>query len=569
MKSVVGPMSVAVGANPAPQTIDAYNAGDGTLNLSVTSSDTWLSGVLGSPHNCGVSPQCTPIQIGMQMQSMAQGIYTGTITVSDPNAIDAPQTISVTVQVGGGFPDSVNLWVSSSGVPASAKFKSNSVLSFRVANPANGPTVSVGLALDGNGSFAFAYPYSLTATAVGVADGNYTGSVTVNGSSLPAENKSFNVNLHVTSQPIAALEVAGIGEFDPIDHLHIQAAQTSAAVTKYIRVNNLGSGALSITSATPAAGAPWLTASIIGNLVGITVDPNGLSPGTNHGSVVVATNAANSSLTLPVQFDVIPAGPPVIQYQGVREGVLFAAGDDVAQGGWVSIFGDQLSLKPIAVNPAPYSSTLGDASVFVNDQPAPVYFTTYGQINFLIPFNTPPGQALVRVDRDGQRGNSVSVNVVTASPRILRLDQLNVQLLGKGIDYGAVINLADGSYTTPPIGLTDRASHPAHVGDNIVFFAFGLGQTNPASTDGVPGPSVDPLPRVPDSLHPMVNFGGGVGPFVPAVNVSPQYMGLSPTFVGLYQINAQIPQGCPTGNTVALFLTLGTTASNVVNIAVQ
>ena len=49
----------------------------------------------------GRAGACIPIQVGFQTSALARGSYTGTITVSDPNAVDAPQTIVVTVAVGG------------------------------------------------------------------------------------------------------------------------------------------------------------------------------------------------------------------------------------------------------------------------------------------------------------------------------------------------------------------------------------------------------------------------------------------------------------------------------------
>ena len=47
------------------------------------------------------------------------------------------------------------------------------------------------------------------------------------------------------------------------------------------------------------------------------------------------------------------------------------------------------------------------------------------------------------------------------------------------------------------------------------------------------------------------------------------YSGLAPGFAGLYQVNAQVPAGAPTGGTVAVAITIGGSTSNAVTIAVK
>lgn len=47
------------------------------------------------------------------------------------------------------------------------------------------------------------------------------------------------------------------------------------------------------------------------------------------------------------------------------------------------------------------------------------------------------------------------------------------------------------------------------------------------------------------------------------------FSGLSPGFVGLYQVNAQVPEDVPTGDAVPVILTIGGVTSNTVTIAVQ
>jgi uncharacterized protein (TIGR03437 family) len=48
-----------------------------------------------------------------------------------------------------------------------------------------------------------------------------------------------------------------------------------------------------------------------------------------------------------------------------------------------------------------------------------------------------------------------------------------------------------------------------------------------------------------------------------------QFAGLSPGFVGLYQVNVQIPTGLAPGNSVPLVITQAGIASNTVTLALK
>ena len=113
-------VSVAVGANGPTQTLDTANIGDGALNLQTSSSVTWLTANLGTPHACALAPACTPVQIVLNTSSLTKGAYTGIVTLRDPNAIDAPQSVTVTVQIGGSVPDKLEFFVPPGGSASSA-----------------------------------------------------------------------------------------------------------------------------------------------------------------------------------------------------------------------------------------------------------------------------------------------------------------------------------------------------------------------------------------------------------------------------------------------------------------
>ena len=58
--------------------------------------------------------------------------------------------------------------------------------------------------------------------------------------------------------------------------------------------------------------------------------------------------------------------------------------------------------------------------------------------------------------------------------------------------------------------------------------------------------------------------------FYDGIPATPNYAGMAPTLVGVYQVNVTIPANAPTGGTVPLWLEVGTSEiSNTVLIAIQ
>jgi uncharacterized protein (TIGR03437 family) len=529
--------------------VEAFNGGDGTLALSVSSSAAWAVPSVGAARGCSArAGTCLPIQVALNTASLARGGYTGTITVSDPNAMDAPQTITVTVAVGGAVPDRLDLFVAPDGSAAEASFTTNSAqLQARAATDGGGNWLSV--ALDGVGSFRFVLPYKVLARHLaGMAEGSYRGTVTTSGSSLAADNKSIPVSLQVTSRPIAQAAPAG---------LRLRYAQNIARQRVNIGVANRGLGSLSISgaTATTAAGGNWLAAELVPGyaVVQAVIDTAGVAPGAYQGAVTITTNAANGPLSVPVELEVIAQAPPRALGQGVVNNATFGPEEPLAQGAIAAVFGEQFTFKdPAQAAAVPLKEDLDGIRVLVNDRPAPVYYGSYGQVNFQIPYDAAPGDAVVRVEREGQRGNPVSVTIVPAATRLLRL--------GLG-DYGIIVN-QDGTFPIP--ATPGIASRPARAGEALVIYAIGLGPTTPPAASGAGAP-LDPLARVEPPFQVVFARGLGGGPAV-----DPLFAGLTPGFVGLYQVNVLIPAELSgAGDHVRVMLQRGDVLSNIVEIAMQ
>ncbi|MBS1871901.1 MAG: hypothetical protein JSU00_01715 [Acidobacteria bacterium] len=526
--TALGPISVATGSNGADQTVNAINAGDSALNLSVSSSVSWLTPSVASLTSCGVIGRCNPITIKLNTTSLAKGSYTGIVTVSDANAIDAPQNITVTVAVGGGVPDAITMYVPVGGSAAPQTFFTGGRASTTVTAPSSGPALTVdppALSLPGGGSFEGTYTYTVKSSAVaGTAEKAYTGSISVTGSPVALENRTVPVTINVTSQPIAVLSSSS---------LSYRIAQSAAKQVQNIVIANQGSGTITVSKADVATttGGSWLTATLGSYYVTMTADPTGLAPGDYQGSVTITTNAANATATVPVSLTVIATGPPLAIAGGVVNNATFS-NDPIAQGDFPAVFGEQFTTGALALaSNVPYPTTSGGATVYLNGNPVPIYFVSANQINFLVPFDAAVGDGTLRVDRDGQRGNSVTVTIKARSPKLL----VATNQAGQQVAYA----------------LRTAGLAPVKRGDYITLYGFGFGQTIPASAVNTAS-STSSLVNVPGTN--TAYFGKSQFP-ITAVGVTPQFLGLAPGFVtSFYQINVQVPSNSPTGTAVPVYI---------------
>ncbi|HUS06337.1 MAG TPA: hypothetical protein VMZ52_08580 [Bryobacteraceae bacterium] len=193
---------------------------------------------------------------------------------------------------------------------------------------------------------------------------------------------------------------------------------------------------------------------------------------------------------------------------------------DLAPGGLASAFGSGLARE---------GST---TSVEVNGQPARVLASFAFQVNFQIPPEAAAGAAIVRISSPYGAAEQ-EINLQTAAPEIFRLQ-------GRGAERGAVVN-QDGSINQP--------GAPARRGSTIVAYGTGLGAVRSSGQLSV---AVTPAAAV---LH---------GQEVPVV-----FAGLTPGFIGLYQVNIVIPASIAPGLELPLTIQQGKVGSSPVLVAVE
>jgi uncharacterized protein (TIGR03437 family) len=217
----------------------------------------------------------------------------------------------------------------------------------------------------------------------------------------------------------------------------------------------------------------------------------------------------------------------------------------LAPGALATIIGAGLAQSPAAAENGSLPFSLVATSVSVGNLPAPVEYVSPGQINFQIPWQTPPGPTTVAVSVNGVAAPALPAIIALASPGIF-----SVPL---GSAHAAAVNL-DGTLVAQEGSISGWQSHPAEPGDIIVIFATGLGAVTPPLGDGQ-----IPADRLRYTvLAPKVMIAGG-----PA---EVQFSGLSPQFPGLNQINVVVPQA-PSG-IVSIQIETAGVLSNELTIAV-
>ncbi len=243
------------------------------------------------------------------------------------------------------------------------------------------------------------------------------------------------------------------------------------------------------------------------------------------------------------------SGPaPAIPAGGIVNGASFSKTLAPAAGAIVSLFGTNLAASTVAASSLPLPTSLGGVSVTVNGVAAPLFFVSAGQINFQIPWEATGASASVVVTVNGQASNTYTMTLGSAGPGIFTIN-------ASGSGQGAIQIANTATFAAPAGSIPGVSAQPVARGQFITVYCSGLGAVANPPADGAAASGQTTTASV------SMTIGG--------VAVTPSFSGLAPGFVGLYQVNAQIPQSVATGSAVALTITVNGVASNSVTIAVQ
>ena len=532
----------AAGGNAPPQQALTVTSTNGS-NLPVTFSSNQSYLLVGG----GTSTTPSTVSVAV-VSGLAVGTYNAQITVTSGTQT---QIVPVVITVNTGIsltatPTSLSFSQGANGTaPATQTINVGSTNGTALAYSATASTSSGGNWLTINGSTAVVQGsapgmFTVSANGAQLAPGTYNGSVVITAVGATNSTVTIPVTLTITAQTLAVT---------PATLTFNGTVQGAAPATQSINVTSTSGSAVTFTAtATTSGGGNFLTVTpatgTTPQAVTVSVNQNGLAAGTYTGSVTITSSAAGSvPLTVPVTFTVGAQAAPVLSQ--VINAASGATGP-IAPGEIISLFGTNVGpLTPglLTLNPqGSVTTTLSNVQVLFDGIPAPLTYVSATQINAVVPYEV-FGRATTNV--------VISFNGVNTAGL-----QLNVAATAAGIFANSGAGQAAALNQNNSV---NTAGTPAAKGSTVVLFATGEGQTNPLGVTGsVTGATLK------NPIAPVTVTIGGVAATV-------AYAGSAPGLVsGVLQVNVVVPAGAPSGASVPVVLTIGTsTTQQNVTIAVQ
>jgi uncharacterized protein (TIGR03437 family) len=172
--------------------------------------------------------------------------------------------------------------------------------------------------------------------------------------------------------------------------------------------------------------------------------------------------------------------------------------------------------------------------VNVGSNAAYVIVVTANQINVQLPFNSPTGATTVTVTASGGTSVPFDITIAAVAPTLPALP---------GSPTLGIFATLKGTYVSN--------SNLANAGEVLTLYAVGLGPTNPVIAAGP-----TPNSQVNTATLPTLTVGG--------VAAVVSFAGLSPSLVGLYQINFTVPTTVQ--GSVPVVLSIAGQSSNTVTL---
>ena len=154
------------------------------------------------------------------------------------------------------------------------------------------------------------------------------------------------------------------------------------------------------------------------------------------------------------------------------------------------------------------------------------------QINFQVPWST-KSVARIQVTNRGAASSVVLAPVQLAQPAIFNYS-------AGGDVFGAILH--------SNFSLANTAD-PAKPSETVLIYCTGLGLVSPLPADGVAATGQKTMNA------PTATIGGANAPV--------SFSGLAPGFVGLYQVNAQVPASVKAGNQPVVLSIAGAMSKSV------
>jgi hypothetical protein len=195
------------GGNPSPQIINVRNSGQGTLNYSITDDVSWMNVTPASGSSTGGQ---NAHSVSVNVSGLGTGTYSGNITISDTNALNNPQVMSVTLQIGTSLPPTISVTPQTLRFSATLGGANPSAEKIRIGNGGGG---TLSYVLSDDAAWMNVSPTSGTSTGQtnthsvsinisGLGKGTHTGIITISSPNAANSPQFVNVTLEISeAQP--------------------------------------------------------------------------------------------------------------------------------------------------------------------------------------------------------------------------------------------------------------------------------------------------------------------------------------------------------------------------------
>ncbi len=541
------------------------SSGSGSFTAAVAPGAAWLTVGTPSGNVSSSSPATVAFSVNSSAASLAAGAYYGSITATIPNVSNSPQTFLVVLNVTpaaaastlnprnaglvflttvGGAPaaQTVNVYSSSTAPTTYTASASTATGSWLAVSPTLGTTSS-----------ASPGKSTVTVNTTGLTQGVYKGSVIYASSAAGAS--SVNVTLVVQPVSGASANTVEAGLLPNAASPRATCSPTTLIATQTglvdsfsvatswptpLAINLYNDCALPVANAqvqvTFTNGDAPIQMSLVDAATGLYSAT--WIPGKVAAQVNVAAQASVTGFpdaTAVVTGNVLPTSGPVINPNAVVSPYNPVVGAPLTPGAIVSIYGSNLASQTTQPSTIPLPTAVNGTSVLIGGIASPLFYVSPGQINVQVPFQlNPANQYQVVVNANGALTAAQTVQLAPAAPGAA------IYLNGNGTLIAQ--HASDFSLVT--------ATSPAKQGEFIVLYLVGMGPTDVSVASGAASPT-SPLAR-PTSI-PTLSLGGKPVPIL--------FAGLTPSLVGLYQINIQIPT-VATGGNLLLTVSQNGVASN-------
>jgi uncharacterized protein (TIGR03437 family) len=304
----------------------------------------------------------------------------------------------------------------------------------------------------------------------------------------------------------------------------------------------------------PVGGVPvTFRPSVGGGSIDVVVTPTD-NLGISEATVFIGAQIGDQEFVAEAgDFDLVFTGrsrlAPAIQTDGVVNAASGQVGRGLAPGSYISIFGRNLSEALVSTSTPWLPYGLAGVSVSFDapggrSYPARIHFVSEGQINVQVPWELQGSNSvLLKVSIGNESSALYTVPLNDYSPAAFEFaDPGSGRLLAAALDENFRLVT-----TANPVGRRRV----------VQLYANGLGPVS----NGPPSGELSPAqPLAASRVQPEVTIGGRPARVL--------FSGLAPGFVGLYQVNVEVPEDAPVG-VQPVVLTAGGVSSKTASLPIN